>query len=458
MEGASEPRRVGRLLAAVVLLLEAALMVPLFLHRSPEPWILGRYSLPYAVLLAVVAGACAFAGVLVLRSRWRGLLRMLAIVVVLGLSLGLVEGVGQVWAWLHPGYWVVYLAPDPVLGWKQAPGLRWTWTGTHWYAREFSVPIETNSLGFRDRERPLEKPPGCARIALLGDSMVEALQVPFEFTAGALLENSLNERAREARSNHRFEVLNFGISNYSVGQYLLVWEEVARLFAPDVIFCFVAPLQMNRLQERYVAGYFGTTNKPLWIRPTFRLEGSALVREAAADYDAFVNAQAKTLRKRAFAGGRSTRIPPGWFLAPFASAAHGAMMQIQRRAGATETYRTVQEDVFALNLLILEELQRATARAGTRLAVVDASRYLGSREDCAQRLRGFCADHGLGYVPLSDDLLEANAAGVATQWRHDGHFNRAGNEIFAESLGRWLEASGTLEGLLPSGGPTQSVK
>src|SRR5262245_47789166 len=101
------------------------------------------------------------------------------------------EAIGQGVALLHPAYDVLFLKPDPVLGWRQVPGLHWTWAGHYWYARNFSVKVQTNRAGFRDLERVYPKPAGVKRVALLGDSFIEAVQVPFEKTAGHLLERKL---------------------------------------------------------------------------------------------------------------------------------------------------------------------------------------------------------------------------------------------------------------------------
>src|SRR4051795_3325796 len=110
----------------------------------------------------------------------------------------LFETFGQTLALLRPSYEVLFLQPDRTLGCKQVPNLHWTWTGSHWYAADFSVQVNTNSVGFRDLNREPERPNGVARVALIGDSLVEAVQVPFEKTGGQLLEKKLNGKKLDA--------------------------------------------------------------------------------------------------------------------------------------------------------------------------------------------------------------------------------------------------------------------
>ena len=60
---------------------------------------------------------------------------------------------------------------DPVLGYRLIPGM------SGWYSREGRGWVEINSDGFRDIEHGVQKPPDVYRIAVIGDSYVEALQV-----------------------------------------------------------------------------------------------------------------------------------------------------------------------------------------------------------------------------------------------------------------------------------------
>jgi len=93
----------------------------------------------------------------------------------------------------------------------------------------FSGVVETNSFGWRDRERTLEKPSGTFRIAMLGDSYVEAVHVKPEEVVNIQLEKLLREQGYNA------EVLNFGIEGIGSTQELLVYEQKARQFHPDVV-------------------------------------------------------------------------------------------------------------------------------------------------------------------------------------------------------------------------------
>ena len=226
----------------LVLLVLASILVmcPFAFRPSANPWVFGLYSIPRFLLMMTLGLGVFTAGWFYLRLGVRSLYLLLTVFLI-ALAVAIpVELVGQVYAYMHPGYDVLFLKADPLFGWRIPPNMSFTWAGHEWYARNFSVKIQTNAMGFCDLPRTVEKPPGTVRIALLGDSMVEALQVPFEKNAGQLLEKRLNAKQEVALPGERVEVLNFGTSNYSVGQYLLVWENIAAQCKPDYVFVFVA--------------------------------------------------------------------------------------------------------------------------------------------------------------------------------------------------------------------------
>lgn len=109
--------------------------------------------------------------------------------------------------------------------------------------------VQINSHGFRDRERSYEKPADTVRIAVLGNSWTEALQVPLERTYAAVLEKKLNESA--CFPGKRIEVLNFGVAGYSTAQELLTLRQELWKYRPDVVLLAFYPARdvANNLRE-----------------------------------------------------------------------------------------------------------------------------------------------------------------------------------------------------------------
>jgi hypothetical protein len=127
----------------------------------------------------------------------------------------------------------LFTEPDELLGAWHIPHC------TGWYVREGKSYVTMNSHGMRDVERQLEKAPGTVRIAVLGDSYTEALQVPSDKTFCSWIERELGNPSSAARK--KVEVLNFGCSGFGTTQeyFLLkhrVWE-----FEPDLILVALTP-------------------------------------------------------------------------------------------------------------------------------------------------------------------------------------------------------------------------
>lgn len=116
-----------------------------------------------------------------------------------------------------------FLKPDPVLGCRHIANKVVTWR-LEGYSND-----RLSSQGLRDVEHTLSKPIGVTRIALLGDSSTEGLQVPLEKTYARLLEAQLNK----GKAAH-FEVLNFACSSYSTGQQLVQLQNEVLAYKPDI--------------------------------------------------------------------------------------------------------------------------------------------------------------------------------------------------------------------------------
>jgi hypothetical protein len=102
-----------------------------------------------------------------------------------------------------------------------------------WYRKEGEAYVRINSAGMRDRDHETAKPPNTFRIAIVGDSYAEALQVPLEQTFWALMEKRL--QGCPAVAGRNVEVLNFGVSGYSTAQELITIQRDVFAYSPDVV-------------------------------------------------------------------------------------------------------------------------------------------------------------------------------------------------------------------------------
>jgi len=121
---------------------------------------------------------------------------------------------------------------DPLIVWRAGPGM------PYWQDKENDHPIagRINRWGWRDVDRALAKPSGVFRVAVLGDSFVEAYQVELEATSLLLAE----ERFRRERGLN-VELMNFGRAGFSQAEELLVLQRDVMPFQPDMVILFFLP-------------------------------------------------------------------------------------------------------------------------------------------------------------------------------------------------------------------------
>jgi hypothetical protein len=121
-----------------------------------------------------------------------------------------------------------FLEPDAELGVRHIPGQKVVWRLEGFSNESF------NRAGLRDTEHALTKPADVFRIALLGDSATEGMQVTLDKTYGKQLEKMLNSRGIDTVGK-RFEVINFGCSSYSNGQEMLQLKSKVLPYKPDLV-------------------------------------------------------------------------------------------------------------------------------------------------------------------------------------------------------------------------------
>lgn len=96
--------------------------------------------------------------------------------------------------------------------------------------------VRWNAHGYYDRDYPYAKPPGVYRIVFLGDSYVEAAQVPLMRSFHKVLERALNEEAAHWPGiPRRFEVIALGHSGTGHESHYNILRERAILYNPDAV-------------------------------------------------------------------------------------------------------------------------------------------------------------------------------------------------------------------------------
>ena len=108
-----------------------------------------------------------------------------------------------------------------------------------WWKTEGEAYVRINGDGLRDRDHSRSKPADVLRIAVLGDSFAEAVQVKTEDTFWAVLEHDL--RGCPALGGREPEVINFGVSGYGTAQELIMLRRRVWAYSPDVVLLAVTP-------------------------------------------------------------------------------------------------------------------------------------------------------------------------------------------------------------------------
>lgn len=159
---------------------------------------------------------------------------------------------------------------DPLLGISLIPNKR------VFHSRGcFKGEVVTNRWGMRDRDRSLEKSPGEFRIALLGDSVVEAVQVKPEEVMNIRMEKLL-----EQQGYRNLEVLAFGVGGIGTTQELLMYQARMRQFRPDLVILLWSDNDVMNNSSTLQPKVYGIHT---WYAPYYDLgpDGSLILRPVA---------------------------------------------------------------------------------------------------------------------------------------------------------------------------------
>lgn len=367
----------------------------------------------------------------------RCLANLSAVAASAGVSLLLAEGALRLARVQYPAFYTV----DAERGYGLRPGAQGRWT------REGKGQVRVNSAGFRGPEINLAPPASGLRVAVLGDSFTEALQVDQQATWVQQLQRRLNADPRcPLLTGHPagVEVLNFGVGGYGTGQELLTWRHLASRYKPALVILAIYP------------GNDITDNDPTprKDRPVFRLE-----RDGQLSID------------QSFREQPATR----WRLSPLGQLVesafnHSRLLQLLNEAknrlaaqrtspkamppAAPPAPPQASEEAWAITDALIGQLNKEVRAQGSQLLVVSTSspEQVWPRPDQRpsqpfaqeQRLAGLLASRRIPYLALGP-LLQRQADqqgltlhGFSGQAPGEGHWNTDGHRLAAAAIAPWL--------------------
>ena len=315
-------------------------------------------------------------------------------------------------------------------------------TGYYRIRDEIAAPYAINAQGWNSGHATYDapKPPGARRVAIIGDSFVEAFQVP--------AARSLAEQLERLPGRFPVEAFRIAISGAPFSHYLWMVEREAPRYRPDAV---VVNLVHNDFDESYrPGGRYASSFQTLraddagiaGFAPPLPYHGSlsdVLIRSATLRYlrfdrqvtlSALLAALPTIERKPASEGGPAARKSPGYD-------GNIDVARVMERPNLLEAAIDAMVARFAAlcrgqgvpGLLLMDGVRQAVYEDRDS-AVLAINRLVAAA----------AARHGVDLVDLHPRFQEA--------WRrdharfdhlHDGHWNERGHAVAAQAIRDWLD-------------------
>lgn len=327
---------------------------------------------------------------------------------------------------------------------------------SRWVNEDYDVLVTTNNSGFHDVEHEVDKSADSYRIIVLGDSYIEALQLPIDQGFTQQLERLLGHSIKK----RGVEVINLGVSGSGPAQYYRILEKKGLMYKPDLVVMAVFPDNDFRDSDPEVSGaifkpYYllrsdggldyqaprtqemGSALRP-WLRRSAFLH---LLREGISSFalERWL-ASIGLLAPTAGIMLEDPAVPPGWSI-------YLADPPMKWRGTEKLTFRLIRE-AHALSeqqgadfvVMVIGSIPAVENRWKEVLARYpgsgdlrwDYGRPLSMLQAQGQQWRFDVIDL---TEPFRSDFL---ATGQSSSWPHDGHWNARGHQLAAEFLTSYL--------------------
>jgi hypothetical protein len=127
--------------------------------------------------------------------------------------------------------------------------------------------VRINRDGFRGPDYAKVKPPGVIRVAVIGDSYAEAIQVAEDKTFTAVSGRELADCP--SLKGKRIEAMNFGVDGYGTAQELITLQRKVWSYSPDIV--ILAIFLGNDVRNNSVV-LEGNQCRPFWMYDGDRMQ------------------------------------------------------------------------------------------------------------------------------------------------------------------------------------------
>lgn len=271
---------------------------------------------------------------------------------------------------------------------------------------EFDFRYDHNSLGFRDGEHAVDKPPGTRRIVAIGDSFTYGVGADDDATYPAELERRLNARPHRPR----VEIVKLGLPRQFPLLERLTLEEYGWDFSPDLVLLTLLP---NDLVDSERGGDAVCVGEHGYLVPCAAGHWSPAALSAYMHFAVVRLAVHAWNRPRADAAVEKGAHEGGW--------------------------RAIEAEIG-------EILRETRERSAVLVVVALPQRPPWSAEDAEfeRRLGAWCAANGVEFVPTLAAMREASST-QTLYWPRDGHCTAAGYGVVAGVVARALDARGLVD-------------
>lgn len=349
---------------------------------------------------------------------------------------------------------------DPTIGFVFEPGAEVRWTN----GVDFWQSTVVNADGMLDRKMPGPKAAGTCRVLFVGDSFVEAAQVPIDDKVQVVIEKMA--RARDGLPP--IEAAGVGFSGTGQASQLALYEKIGRKFAPDIVVLVVVSNDFSDNsailsgllngwdprrppREFFVPGDGPDGFVRQKIDPAWREAGmpTGIVPDGSIDASlarlsylyvfvrGHLRAQFPSLFPNRSAEAIAARTAWARGIDLYAKAEQGWNLAEYPRADATFTRPDPLPPVF-------EEALGATRAAFAEFKRLgDADKFqllaLGSHSlyppsPFVDRLRSILSDLGIPYADQTEHFRKAGGTAAQAQFARDGHWNAQGHRWAAEAV------------------------